>query len=299
MIRLQHILHPVRSANSLYRRLKKPAPLYAQIGKYRIRLPLRSQWLNYREAFHLYDTALARIACVLRTKYPTLHAIDIGANVGDTAALIRESADIPVLCIEGDPILLSILTENIARLGQGVIMEPSFVGQDGGAVNLSSTDDLGRNACLVQAMDLQGAVKLRSLRSILSDHPEFRGAKLLKTDTEGFDFEIIMQSLETIQESKPVVFFEYYPHLLPEKPLAGLEAIQTLIGAGYSDFLYYDNFGNFLLHTDAGNSGIFKDLDNYLASNWRHGVAVHYFDVCALHREDADLVQRIVSCTQL
>jgi FkbM family methyltransferase len=261
-------------------------------------IELNSQWLNYRSSFHLYDTALARIASILKAKYHTLHAIDIGANVGDTAALIREFAEIPVLCIEGDPVLLPILTENAIRLGPGVTIEPSFVGEDGKAVNLNSADDLGRNACLVKAMDPQGSVRLRSLRSILTDYPAFCSAKLLKTDTEGFDFDIIRQSLDFIQQSKPVVFFEYDPYLRPNEPHAGLETIEALIRAGYSNFIYYDNFGNFLLQSEASNSSIFSDLDGYLASNRRHGVAVYYFDICALHQEDADLGPKIKSCTQ-
>ena len=278
--------------------LRKPKPQYAQIGPYRIRLAVNSQWLNYRSAFHLYDTALGRIASILKGKYPTLHAIDIGANVGDTAALIRESAEIPVLCIEGDPILLPILSENSARLGPGVIIDPSFVGAEGKAVTLNLADDLGRNASLVGAIDPRGSVKLRSLRDILADHPQFRSAKLLKTDTEGFDFDIIRQSLEFIQQSRPVVFFEYAPYFRSDEPRTGLETIEALIRVGYSEFVYYDNFGNFLLHTDASDRSIFGDLDSYLASNRRHGVAVYYFDICALHQEDADLVPGIRSCTQ-
>jgi FkbM family methyltransferase len=297
MIQIRHILHPVRSAHSLYRRWKRET-LYAQIGKYRIRLPENSQVLNYKRAYQLYDTALGSIADTLKTKYPTLHAIDIGANVGDTAALIRQSAEIPVLCIEGDTILLPVLRENVARLGPGVIIEPSFVGPDGKAVNLNSADDLGRNTSLVQAIDPSGPIKLRSLRSILADHPQFAQAKLLKIDTEGFDFDIIRQSLEFIQQSKPVIFFEYEPHFRPNEPRAGLDTIETLVRAGYSDLIYYDNFGNFLLHSDTSNSSLFGDLDSYLMSNKRHGVAVHYFDICALHQEDADLLPRIRSCTQ-
>lgn len=278
--------------------LRKQKQQYAQIGPYRIRLAVNSQWLNYRTAFHLYDTALARIASILKAKYPTIHAIDIGANVGDSAALIRESTEIPVLCIEGDPLLLPILTENAGRLGPGVIIDPSFVGAQGKAVNLNSANDVGRNASLVRAIDPRGSVKLRSLRDILADHPQFCSAKLLKADTEGFDFDILKQSLEFIQQSRPAVFFEYNPHFRPGEPRAGLETIEALIRVGYSEFIYYDNFGNFLLHSDASNTSIFSDLDGYLASNRRHGVAVYYFDICALHQEDADLVPRIKSCTQ-
>ena len=294
----RQIFHPIRLVDSLQRRFRKPKPQFAEIGPYQIHLPVNSQVLNYRSAYHLYDTALGQIASILKSKYPGLHAIDIGANVGDTAALIRESVEIPVLCIEGDPSLLPFLTENVARLGPEVKIEKSFVGPDGIAVILNSAHDLGNNACLVEAVDAQGSVRLRSLQAILTDYPEFESAKLLKIDTEGFDFDILRQSLEFIQKSKPVVFFEYDPHFRPEEPRAGLEAIEALISAGYSDFIYFDNYGNYLLHTEANNRSILIDLDSYLASNRRHGVAVYYFDICALHQEDADLVSRIRSLTQ-
>jgi FkbM family methyltransferase len=289
-----------QAAHAVKSCVAKPEPKvqYAEIGRYRIRLPENGRLLIHKKAFHLYDTALVEISRVLYGKYPGLHAIDIGANVGDTAALIRKSAEIPVLCIEGDPALLPLLSENVARLGPGVEMEESFVGLDGAAVNLNFAHDLGSNACLVEAADAQGPTKLRSLRAILTDHPEFARSKLLKIDTEGFDFDIIRQSLEFIQHATPAIFFEYAPYLRPDESHAGLGAIEALVRAGYSDFIYYDNFGNFLLRTDAANRDIFRDLDAYLASNRRHGVAVCYFDVCALHQEDADLVRGIRSLTQ-
>jgi len=298
MAQIRTVLRRFTSARSLLRSLQKPKPQFAEVGRYRIRLPATCLLLDYKEAFHLYDTALGKIAKVLNAKYPSLHAIDIGANAGDTAALIRESAEIPVLCIEGDPILLPLLTENVSRLGPGVVIEPSFVGPDGMAVNLSSANDLGRNTRLVGAIDAQGSVKLRSLQTILNDHPEFGKAKLLKTDTEGFDFDILRQSLEFLRIAKPAVFLEYDPHLRSEEPSAGVEALNALIGIGYSDFIYYDNFGNFLLHTNSQHRSIHADLHHYLASNRRHGTAVYYFDICALHAEDADLVPEIRSLTQ-
>jgi FkbM family methyltransferase len=277
--------------------MKRQTP-YVEIGPYHIRLAPGSQIPKYKNSFHLYDTALAKIARVMKAKYPTLHAIDVGANVGDTAALIRESDEIPVLCIEGDPSLFPLLEENVARLGPEVKIERSFLGPDGLGINLGSARDLGNNACLVEAVDEEGATNLRSLRAILADHPEFGNSKLLKTDTEGFDFTILKQSIDFIRESKPAIFFEYDPTFHSDEPQAGLEIIEELTSADYSDFIYYDNFGNFLLHAEASNRTIFADLDRYLASNRRHGVAVYYFDICALHQEDAELAIEIKSLTQ-
>lgn len=244
---------------------------------------------SYKRAYQLYDSALGDIARAVRAKYSNLHAIDIGANVGDTAALIRRYSEIPVLCIEGDPLLFPILTENAAILGPGVTIERSFVGLDGQAVDPGLIGDLGRTASLVAATKDEGTIKLRSLQSILKDHPAFRSAKLLKTDTEGYDFDILQQSSEFIRNSKPVIFFEYDPHFRPTEPKAGLAIIRMLIDTGYSDFVYYDNFGNFLVHVKAAQLSVLSDLHNYLASNRAFGIAVYYFDVCAFHHEDADL----------
>jgi hypothetical protein len=77
--------------------LRKPEPQYAEIGAYRIRLPVNGQLLNYKDAFHLYDTALAKIACVLYGKYPELHAIrrhGVAVYYFDVCALPQEDADL-------------------------------------------------------------------------------------------------------------------------------------------------------------------------------------------------------------
>jgi FkbM family methyltransferase len=267
----------------------KWAGKYDKVGSCLIRLPDRSQVLHYKEQFHLYDTALADIAEVVWTRYPNVHAIDIGANVGDSAALIRKAAKIPVLCVEGDSLLLPILEENVSGMGPGVAIEPSFVGVDGDRVDIGSIDDPGHNASIVNAFSDRGQITLRSLERILEDYPAFSRAKLMKVDVEGMDFDLIRLSAGFIRNVRPVIFFEYNPSFRPDKPDAGLETIDVLIGAGYSVFLYYDNFGNFLLSADAVNRRLFIDLDRYLASNRRHGVAIYYFDICAFHAEDSDL----------
>jgi FkbM family methyltransferase len=235
---------------------------------------------------------------VVASKYPDLRSVDIGANVGDTAALMRQFQEIPVLCIEGDLLVLPTLKENLSKLGSGVELEASFVGPEDLRVNPGAIEDAGRNASLMRAADPRASAALRSLHSILADHPFFEHPKLVKMDTEGYDFQIINHSLNVIRKSHPVIFFEYDPHFTCDEPDAGIETIEALIASGYSEFLFYDNFGNYLLRATPREHHIFRDLDRYLLSNRRHGVAVHYFDVCALHAEDAELAEEIRVRTQ-
>ncbi len=299
MKKLEYVIHPVRLSKALAKEIaRKLWKRYDTIGPYRIRVPINSRIYRYKRRFKLHDTQLGNVARVVHTKYPGLCAIDIGANVGDTAALIRKAGDIPVLCIEGDPQLLPLLEENAAVMGSGITIERSFVGADGQAVCPSLIIDPGRNASLRAAIRDDGSIKLRSLGSILGDHPAFWRAKLLKTDTEGFDFDILRQSLEFIRHAKPVIFFEYDPGLKPAEQGAGLRTLGVLKEAGYSDFLYFDNYGNFLVHANAAQVNILADLDHYLASNRTFGVAVYYFDICAFHEEDGGLARDLRNSTQ-
>jgi len=281
----------IRSHLSFFvRKCRNLRPSYETIGDCRIRLAPGSHSLEYKRRFRRYDQALGIIAGIVHRKYPDLRAIDIGANVGDTAALIRSGARIPVLCVEGDRNLLSILSENVARLGSDIEIEASFVGPDGQTLDCNFIEDPGRNASIRNALTKQGDKRLRSLANILKDRPAFSDAKLLKTDTEGFDFDILRQSADYVLSAKPIIFFEYDSSLTPHEPTAGLSTIQYLTRAGYSDFIYFDNFGNYLLHAGSCAPGVFADLDHYLSSNRRHGVAVYYFDICAFHNDDQDLV---------
>lgn len=280
----------------VHRRIRRALPQYAEIGRHRIRLPRGSMLNEYRSNHRHYDFALGEIAAVVYDRYPTLHAIDIGANVGDTAALIRIHTDIPVLCIEGDAALLPLLRRNAASMGPSVEIEPSFVGCENVFADLSRVSARGLNASLVDALAPEWSanrVRFLSLETIVRKHSHFINAKLLKIDTEGFDFDIIRSSTKFLQRARPVLFFEYDPSLRSDALDGGIRTLDFLIEHGYCKFLYYDNFGNLLLELMAAERTKMADLHAYLASNRRFGVAIYYFDICAIHKEDAEIVADI------
>ena len=273
-------------------------PQHVDIGASRIRLPHGSLLKVYQRRFRRYDMALGEIARLARDHHPDLHAIDIGANVGDTAALIRKHADIPVLCIEGDARLLPLLRANCRPVGAAIEIEPSFVGRSGSVVDLSRIGAAGMNASLVDAVVPAsqagtGTARLASMAEIIARHPRFERAGLLKIDTEGFDFDIIELSADFLAAAQPIVFFEYAPTFRPDTPDAGPAALRRLAELGYSHFLYYDNVGNFLLAVAADNLAQCDDLHSYLLGNERDGTVVHYFDICAFHARDAALAEAV------
>jgi len=266
------------------------------IGRHQIILPDDHQLDQYQATWHRYDTALGYIAQVIFQKYPQASAIDIGANVGDSSALIQTYQDVPTLCIEGNPEFLEFLYYNAAVLGN-IEIEESFVGADGEIANFGSMKSHGGTASIVNAIDSEGLflTELKSLEKILQEHPAFQNSKLLKIDTDGLDFSIIQKSISVISALKPVLYFEYDISFRPDGRDESLSALKSLFESGYKNFLVYDNYGNYLLSLSSQDYDKFIDLNTYLFSNrFTSGMtAVYYLDVCAFAEEDTDLFEQI------
>jgi FkbM family methyltransferase len=288
------VMHPV---------LWRARRLFAQtiqIGRYRIGFPRGSIIPETMSCYPLYGEAFSRIADALLSRYPDLHVIDIGANAGDTAALIRQSADIPVLCIEGDEAILPLLRKNVAQM-PGVVIEPSFVGEEGRKVDLTRITAPGVNASISDAVSPAGTVPLRSLEHIAAEHLGFSRSKLLKVDAEGLDFEIILQSESLIRAARPVVFFEYNPFhygrgIDPNSDTFGPSVLKRLAEWGYAEFLYFDNFGHFMMRVSGTDEHLVHQLHRYLESNRTNGrPAIYCYDICAFHAEDADMCEGFIA----
>ena len=248
---------------------------------------------HYQQRFHLYDWALGEFSPLLCAKYPDATAIDIGANVGDTAALLCSRQPIPVLCVEGNPQFLPYLRRNVAQLPAGIEIAECLVGARPGAVSSASLMTHHGTATLAGApggaAQDAGDVPVRTLAELVAAHPRFRGARLLKTDTDGSDFEILASSLDALREARPVLFFEYDPTLRADGARAARETIAALEAAGYRRFLVCDNYGHLLGRVDGEVGERFLALDHYLLSHLYFGRTVYYFDVFAFCPADEDL----------
>jgi len=266
------------------------------IGPYSIILPPGHMLDEYQAGWRRYDVALGEIARIIHARYPGFTAIDIGANIGDSAALICKYNPVPVLCVEGTPGFLALLATNTARISSKIRIEACFLGADGHTVKTAQILEKRGTASLageswsgVSGMD----VPMKSLGTVLAEHPEFASPRLIKIDTDGLDFRILIASRDCLERTRPVLFFEYDPSYPGTSDDEALQAIETLISIGYSYFIVYDNFGNYLM--TATTPEIFIGLNAYLRSNKKYGCAVYYFDICALTDDDADLFEQITA----
>ncbi len=262
--------------------------VHFELAGMRLVMPLSHDLPHLRVQFPLYSDNLARLAAAIVTKYPDLAAVDIGANVGDSLALIRSVSHGPVLCVEGDARYLGFLRANTASLS-GVSIAPVFVGATTGELPASIASGRG-TARLKVVSDNDGAgpsVPAVSLESILAEWPLEGRIKLVKSDTDGFEGLILMSAVEVLKEHRPVLFFEYDPHLLAENGTDGLQLLAALRAAGYCRALLYDNVGDLVLATRLDEREHLEEISGYVDGRGSE----RYLDIAAFHTDDIDMFE--------
>lgn len=268
-------------------KLKKPKELpkekNVKVGNYSLLSNYEHPIEDYLTQFKYYSRNLPRIAKYLESKYPRYTIIDVGANIGDTIALFRsEGVEQLIHSIEGDPVYIALLNHNLS-LFKGVEVHQTFLGEESKEESIVIDNTRGTANISMGAGLTTTVVKLDDL---VAQH-NIENIKLLKTDTDGFDFKILRGSINTISRNKPVLFFEYDADYLRQQNDDGLKIFETFKALGYNKALYYDNFGKFLLSTEISNTILLEQLYAYI--NRKSDCAFPYYDVCLFHQDDNDL----------
>jgi FkbM family methyltransferase len=207
--------------------LRRGDPLVRyRIGTVELELPLSHELPFYRKDHPAYAENVGRIAAELGGP-----VVDIGANVGDTAAIVRAASDVPILCVEGDDRFFAILRRNAARIDPPLELEHAYVDAPPRA-----SVERGRGTARLVAGGT--AVRTRTLAEILSDHPGFAEPALVKIDTDGHDVAIVLAELQLLEHLRPALFFEYDPHLGADPVV-----FQRLAEIGYRTAHVYENTG--------------------------------------------------------
>jgi FkbM family methyltransferase len=262
--------------------LSDPVVKYS-LGTRDLLLPLSHELPSYRRAFPEYALNLGKVAFHLRRKYADLTMIDVGANVGDSAAIIRMHCDHPILCIEGEGGFFRLLAANARNLGE-IELEQTFLGAPGDHVGSVHT---GRGNARVILGSASGKENICTLGEVLSRHPRFAVSKLVKLDAEGFDCRIIACESEFLSRSKPVLFFEYYPACCEMAGQQAFPVFARLGEMGYATVLIYQNVGRYLTSLQLHQVRELASFHRYISD------PQGFCDIVAFHSEDLDVARDI------
>jgi len=224
-----------------------------------------------------YSQNLGDVAAIIAKKYTEFSVIDVGANVGDSAAIVQHQVKVPVLCIEGNPKFLPLLKQNSQKLFK-ISIEACFVGEKvskAKPINQLGTAYLEEN---------ESGFAVETISSVIEKHPAFSNAKLIKIDTDGFDNKIIRGAAKFLKESKASIFFEYDPFYLAKQQEKGTDIFDFLVDLGYKKWVVFDNFGRYMLTLNETEKHVFENLHQYFNQNGNV-----YMDLWVIHEQDAML----------
>lgn len=172
-----------------------------------------------------------------------------------------------------------------------VVVFETFLGEFEDNVNLSQKQNSGTLRLDSNAKECE-LVSLTTLDTLAEKHEQFDKIRFLKTDTDGYDFKILRGGRKLIEQTKPVLFFEYDRIFLEQANDDRFSTLDMLISLGYDNAIVYDNYGKMLLSLSlVNNLDIFEELDLYIKDG---DAPINYYDICLFNKSDDKLFQEIV-----
>lgn len=264
-------------------------------GKFILDIPDDHKIVEIHCVHVLYDRAFGFIIEEIGKASPGGVFVDIGANVGDTAAVFASYSSNPILCIEGNVEFLNYLKSNLRHIGAQVHVLEKFV----------RTLDLEKLKIRYQHGSGTGAMSVGNGGGQVVDSRDFvtvpdiaKKAKklghdiaLFKSDTDGMDGYIISDALELIDAP---LFFECDTiSILSELKNPWPKVFRELSERDYK-IIVFDNHGLPMLIEEDDPEQKLLDLAGYI--HLQHAVQpvrVHYLDIWAFPRRWDEVFQRI------
>jgi len=156
-----------------------------QVGKYSIQMPGNNTLSRTYALYPDFNSIIGRLAASISKKYPEMTVVDIGANVGDTIAIVKSVVEVPVIGIEGDEVTFSFLKQN-AQQFSNVSLINSFLGDRKQELKVE-LESSGANTTVIPSAVGSKVIAFKTLDEVLNKGFNDRVIKLIKLDIEGFD----------------------------------------------------------------------------------------------------------------
>jgi FkbM family methyltransferase len=277
----------LRNIKQYLKKERLSQPTHVSVGKYSLIAPPGHPIGYHLQEFKYYSRNVARIAKYIEQKYASYNIIDVGANIGDTIALLRtEGINQHIYSIEGEPTFYGILQKNLIQFDKVECFQ-RFLGEKTGIAEMAFKQEEG--TAKLNYSD-QTSINIQSLDDFIKEN-SISDVKLLKIDTDGFDFNILRGSVGLMKTNQPILFFEYDAFYLDQLGDDGISFFNEILRLGYNKMLYYDNYGKLLLTLSTSDKELISQLYSYMKNKTG---AFPYYDVCVIHQCDSELAKLII-----
>jgi FkbM family methyltransferase len=202
-------------------------------------LPLSHNLPHYVSAHPFYDSALPQLASFLRQRRKSpLTVIDVGANFGDTAAIVAAAVggdQVKFICVEADAQYIPWLQRNTHGLDVEIVH--AIAGAASEKIHAATLQTGIGSSAIVESETSEN-------RMVAVDDLTRDPIDILKVDTDGFEFEVMRGAGRVLSQEGIAVFLEYSPkHIRKFGGIDPLRVPAAMWAAGFKRVLVYDNFG--------------------------------------------------------
>jgi FkbM family methyltransferase len=250
------------------------------LAGHRVEMPASHELPKIRAKCPHYEGEIARLAEFLFKAEKRLVMADVGANVGDTVALLRPQTGGDFLCIEASPTFFAFLERNLRNFANvhcinALLTEPGDPLENGSVLELSGSahvlDDV--------AFPAGSRVRRLTLDRLLSENSQFPPPNFLKIDTDGYDLKVLYGSAQLLKRSGPAIHFELsFRHWKEIGRTTWKEGADFLSANGYKECLLYDNLGYILDVDEFESPRILPVMESYASRR-----AQFYLNVITFH----------------
>ncbi len=256
-------------------------------GGYTLEVPKYHHLHRLRQSQPYRDLCVGITAKFVTEKHANSTIVDIGANIGDTAAIITRYSPAKMILVEASDYYAEILAKNVKQFPNEIEIQRVFV-SDGKEVQGRLHYRCG-TAFFEESSDASTSPprETRRLCEIADENTRF-----VKIDTDGFDARIIRAGLDWLAAQKPALLFE---NTIDSKSMLddANSLLESLVEIGYQYFIYWDDAGFHILST--ASLAAIRDLNHYLfklhESGYERGIS--NYDVLCLQGGDKDIFDAI------
>lgn len=205
--------------------------------------------------------------------------IDVGANCGDSLAFMHaKNPTGHYIAIEPDPEFYIYLEKNIAAIKtRNPLAKITAIQKMIGKSILSA--DLAGAGGTKSAIVGSGQFKTVPLDDICKMNG-IKNVHFIKTDVDGYDYDVLASARETIKRDEPLIFFECLLNTSDQRR-AYDACLKDLVATGYRDWVVFDNYGHILFRTkDASEIRFFFDYTEKSRIRGKN-MPFHYVDILA------------------
>ncbi len=252
----------------LFRKLLQ-IPVRKTVGNTQLWLPPEHLLPIYKQKNRLYDSFLPTLANRLPKKSVV---VDVGANIGDSCkSMYGSNSSLSFICVEPDAKFFKYLKFNTRKIPKGNLsLYKLLVTESSDSFKL-----VGKGGTKSMIVSNQSSIKTTTLDSLCADIDINSQIGLIKSDVDGFDFDVLLSGKSVISKKQPLVFAEF-SFIDSSSLIKYLNIVNFLISANYISAYIFKNTGGFECCLDL------NQLENFLRNSVNSSnlfVGVSYFDI--------------------